>query len=301
MFGRIICILFLIGAAPIGAFAQSDPISAPKTQCSNPSKTGRVCISADNFAPDICNAFFRFSGRYKLDAGFFARLIWQESRFDPNAKSHADAMGIAQFIASTAKLRKLDDPYNPAQALEASAKYLAELEQRFGNLGLAAAAYNAGETAAANFKAGKAGLPNETWNYVQIITGQDPATWRDTPPKSHDFSLSGKGTFYQRCQLLATTRKLSDPKELVPQYKKWGVQVAAGKSRALAAKSYKYRTRACKRLLSAKRPDYIYSSPQVKLRRPSYVARIGFDARRKANDFCAKLKASNCGCVVYKN
>ena len=62
-----------------------------------------------------------------LDAGFFARLIWQESRFDPNALSHANARGIAQFIPSTALLRGLKDPYNPADALEHSAHYLAEM------------------------------------------------------------------------------------------------------------------------------------------------------------------------------
>ena len=78
------------------------------------------CIRSDHFVYDTCNAIETFSKRHGLDTGFFARLIGQESRFDPNALSHANARGIAQFIPSTARIRGLKDPYNPADALEHS-------------------------------------------------------------------------------------------------------------------------------------------------------------------------------------
>ena len=94
-----------------------------------------------------------------MDIGFFARLIWQESRFDPNALSHADARGIAQFIPSTALLRGLKDPYNPADALEHSAQYLAEMVRRYGNEGMAAIGYNGGERRAEGFLEGKGLAP----------------------------------------------------------------------------------------------------------------------------------------------
>ncbi len=84
-----------------------------------------------------------------LPLEFFARVIWQESRFRPDAigpltKSGRRAQGIAQFMPGTASERGLLDPFNPVLALPKSAEFLAELREQFGNLGLAAAAYNAG-------------------------------------------------------------------------------------------------------------------------------------------------------------
>ena len=159
---RSFVLIFLL-LAPQIAIAQ-EPVDAQK--CSTDAFGPKLCIKAETYDRDLCTALETFATRYKLNPYFFTRLIWQESRFDPNARSHADAMGIAQFIASTAELRGLDNPFNPAEALDASARYLADLEQKFGNLGLAAAAYNAGETAAGNFKEEAAGLPNETWTFA---------------------------------------------------------------------------------------------------------------------------------------
>lgn len=286
-------------------FAQELEAELAKTEvaqkCSDAKFGPKLCISDENFNQDLCAAVEIFSTHYTLDPYFFLRLIWQESRFDPNARSHADAMGIAQFIASTAKIRGLADPFNPAMSLDASARYLAELELKFGSLGLAAAAYNAGETAARNFKENSAGLPNETWKYVQIITGLDARQWRDDKPAKHDFKLNADQDFKTACLELAEKRKLSPTQQFKPQFKKWGVQLAAGKTRKAAAISYKHRSRLCKRAIKGRKPDYIYSSPQVKLRRAAYVARISFDSRRKANTFCTRLKQHRCACAVYKN
>ncbi|KAB7615505.1 lytic transglycosylase domain-containing protein [Amylibacter sp. SFDW26] len=290
--------ILLLTLVPIETFAQD---IEKKEFCSSGAHASVICIKPDTFDADLCTALEQFANHYALNPAFFTRLIWQESRFKPNARSSADAMGIAQFIASTAEARGLDDPFNPAEALDASARYLAELEKDFDNLGLAAAAYNAGETAAANFQKKTAGLPNETWKYVQIITGLDARTWRDAPPNDHDFSLKKDQSFQQSCLDLAKTRKLDLDRDFQPQFKKWGVQLAAGKTREAAATSYKHRSRLCRRAIKDRKPDYIYSSPQVKLRRPSYVARISFDSRRKANTFCTRLKQYRCACAVYKN
>jgi soluble lytic murein transglycosylase-like protein len=73
-----------------------------------------------------------------LPVEFFARLIWQESRFDARAVSSRGAKGIAQFMPHTANSHGLGDPFNPIEALRHSAAYLRELRKRFGNLGLAA-------------------------------------------------------------------------------------------------------------------------------------------------------------------
>src|SRR5207245_1128515 len=79
---------------------------------------------------------------------------------------------------ATAVLYGLGDPFDPAQALPASARLLSELVDRFGNLGLAAAAYNAGPRRVVDWLANRGSLPRETRNYVQIITGEAPEQWR---------------------------------------------------------------------------------------------------------------------------
>jgi soluble lytic murein transglycosylase-like protein len=93
---------------------------------------------------------------------FLARVIWQESRFRPDAvapitRTGQRAQGIAQFMPVTAAERFLHDPFDPVQALPKSAQFLRELRAQFGNLGLAAAAYNAGPQRVRDWLAGKMG------------------------------------------------------------------------------------------------------------------------------------------------
>ena len=80
----------------------------------------------------------------RLPVEFLTRLIWRESSFRAGAVSPAGARGIAQFMPGTAQERGLADPFDPEQAIPNAAHLLAELRRRFGNLGIAAAAYNAG-------------------------------------------------------------------------------------------------------------------------------------------------------------
>ena len=114
---------------------------------------------------------------YGLPEAFFRRLIWQESRFNPRAVSHAGAQGIAQFMPGTARWRGLSDPFDSSTALFASARWLRELWVEFGNLGLAAAAYNAGPQRVRNWLKGQDTLPAETRAYVMIITGRSAMDW----------------------------------------------------------------------------------------------------------------------------
>jgi soluble lytic murein transglycosylase-like protein len=80
-------------------------------------------------------------------------------------------------MPATAMERGLRNPFEPLQALEESASYLRELFITFGNLGLAAAAYNAGPGRISRWLAGKAGLPGETSLYVQVVTGHAAEEW----------------------------------------------------------------------------------------------------------------------------
>src|SRR5215211_8557725 len=117
-----------------------------------------------------------------LPLEFFARVIWQESRFQSDAvgpvtRSGQRAQGIAQFMPGTASERGLLDPFNPVQALPKSAEFLAELRNQFGNLGLAAAAYNAGPRRVQDWLAGTGPMPQETRSYVAAITGSTVEEW----------------------------------------------------------------------------------------------------------------------------
>src|SRR3954451_1071374 len=93
----------------------------------------------------ICRMVDRAAAAHRLPAGFLTRVVWQESRFRSDARSRAGAEGVAQFMPGTAAERGLTDPTDPEQAIAHAASFLAELAVRFGNLGLAAAAYNAGQ------------------------------------------------------------------------------------------------------------------------------------------------------------
>jgi hypothetical protein len=119
----------------------------------------------------------------ELPIEFFTRLIWQESRFNPRAVSHKGAQGVAQFMPKTALWRGLADPFDPLQALPQSAAFLRELRAQFGNLGLAAAAYNAGPGRVQAWLSGHASLPGETRAYVMAITGHSAETWRSGEPR----------------------------------------------------------------------------------------------------------------------
>lgn len=125
----------------------------------------------------FCHALRGAAEASGIPVPFFARLIWQESRFKSNEVSHAGAQGVAQFMPGTAAEVGLDDPFDPMKALPASAKFLRKLRDDFGNLGLAAAAYNAGPGRVQKWLARESGLPRETRDYVRIITGTKAEDW----------------------------------------------------------------------------------------------------------------------------
>ena len=120
-----------------------------------------------------------------IPIGFLARLLWQESRFRAEEISSAGARGIAQFMPQTAVEMGLKNPFDPLQAIPASAKFLRKLYDQFGNLGLAAAAYNAGGGRIEKWLSRRNTLPKETRDYVKIITGHQAEAWTDAENTVH--------------------------------------------------------------------------------------------------------------------
>ena len=143
---------------------------SPTTQAEAPAQDETVESPRDPF----CHALREAAESSEIPVPFFARLIWQESRFRSNEVSHAGARGVAQFMPETAAEVGLDDPF---KALPASARLLGKLRDDFGNLGLAAAAYNAGSGRIQKWLAKQSELPRETRDYVRIITGTRAEDW----------------------------------------------------------------------------------------------------------------------------
>jgi transglycosylase-like protein with SLT domain len=125
----------------------------------------------------ICQAISDAAAANGLPVGFLARLLWTESGFRSEATSPAGAAGVAQFMPQTALEHGLLDPRDPLQSIQHAASLLLELNRRFGNLGLAAAAYNAGAARVTKWLQGAAALPIETRLYVLAITGRAPEAW----------------------------------------------------------------------------------------------------------------------------
>jgi len=131
---------------------------------------------------ELCNALFTSAQDNHLPVTFFANLIWQESGLQKDIVSRKGAMGIAQFMPQTAVENGLGDPFDPLQAISASARLLRELRDQFGNLGFAAAAYNAGPRRVSEWLERRGRLPRETLSYVLNITGRSVEQWQKTPP-----------------------------------------------------------------------------------------------------------------------
>jgi Transglycosylase SLT domain len=132
----------------------------------------------------ICQIIAYAASVNRLPVDYLSRLLWTESRFRSAATSPAGAQGIAQFMPQTALEQGLHDPRDPASSIINAARLLVRFYQRFGNLGLAAAAYNAGPTRLTEWLHGSGILPAETHRYVRLVTGRSIERWikvRETP------------------------------------------------------------------------------------------------------------------------
>jgi hypothetical protein len=161
----------------IGSSALPSPSIVPAND-----NTSRTHLQAPNLHDSVCLMIEAAGRAHDLPLEFFARVIWQESRFRPDTvgprrRNGESAQGIAQFMPSTAAERGLLDPFDPVQALPKAAQYLRELKDQFGNLGLAAAAYNAGPARVRGWLAGARPLSIETRNYVAAVTGAPADAW----------------------------------------------------------------------------------------------------------------------------
>lgn len=247
----------------------------------------------------VCDLIDTHARRHGLPSEFFARLIWKESRFDPNAVSPAGAEGIAQFMPGTARMRGLANPFDMDQAIPASARYLGELRSGFGNLGLAAAAYNAGENRVARWLSSGGFLPLETEDYVLDIMGEPADNFSDKTYAGTNRPLDPKMAFIVACRNLPVIMSSTVAMASV-HVKPWGIQVAGNFRRSAAIKQWQRLERRFSALLSSHDP--VVSRVRTPIgRRGIYAVRIGADDRGEAAVVCQKLRSVGGSCLVVRN
>jgi len=235
----------------------------------------------------------------------FVRLIWRESRFNPNAVSPKGAQGIAQFMPGTAADRGLYNPFEPKSAIVHSASLLSDLRKEFGNFGLAAAAYNAGEERVRGWLAGNRVLPGETRRYVMFVTGRAAEEWK-LPDTDLPESLKTEGDGVQEsCRTLAplVVRAVYETEPLTASgaWRPWGAHVSSAFSKGTALSKFARLKRAHGSVLSDREPFVLPQRNLSRGRRALYMVQIGADSRTDAREICAALRKDGGACIVQKN
>ena len=266
--------------------------------------------TADDPARTTCGLIESSAAAHGLPVEYFTRLIWRESSFRAEVVSPVGAQGIAQFMPGTAAERGLADPFDPIQAIPASAHLLKALAERFGNLGLAAAAYNSGPRRVELWLAGTGGLPRETLSYVAAVTGRTAQEWRDLSEEAQGEEPAVAPQEPEAATCLEVLAALDAPPstdaalqqlEGGAEWQPWGVQVAGNFSQAKALASY--------RTLQARHPAVLGDRAPLIVRqrnlsfgpRPMVHVRVPAPTREAANDLCRQLRDAGAPCVVLKN
>jgi hypothetical protein len=299
-----------------GMPALAQDMAPPQTDISSPRDEARETNAAGpNSYPGLderghealCLIIESAAKSNDLPLEFFVRVIWQESRFQPDAvgpvtRNGQRAQGIAQFMPGTASERRLLDPFDPVQALPKSAEFLSELRHKFGNLGLAAAAYNAGPRRVQDWLAGSGAMPQETRNYVLAITGASLEDWAlggeygrvpNPPPETNCRGLlaslhSSPNTFASALE--HRVRRAAA--------KRWGVQIAVGFNRDNALAMYARAMKSLSTTIGEGHEPLLVHTPGTNT---FYHVQIGVDTRREADDLCNRMRHAGGACLVKRN
>jgi hypothetical protein len=289
----LLCLVALLAGS---AKAQSPDQGSSSPQ---PPTEGTVAHNPPT-ANDICRAVEENAAANGLPVEFFARVIWQESRFNAQAVSPKGAQGIAQFMPQTADWRGLADPFDPIEALKNSASYLHDLQTKFGNLGLAAAGYNAGPGRVSAWLAGRRALPEETRNYVAIITGWTADEWASpSPPQTAETTIPQGVPCARLANLILAPKEQAQ--RIAAYVPRWGMQLTANWSESKAWAVYRMIQKQYAVLIGDREPIVVRSRGIGLGSALRYNIRIADDNRAYLEKFCNKLIAAGGACVVLRN
>jgi len=265
----------------------------------------------------LCRLIEGSAKAQNLPVPFLTRLIWRESSFRVGVVSPAGAQGVAQFMPGTARERGLTDPFDPEQAIPHAAHFLSDLKRQFGNLGLAAAAYNGGPGRVTNWLAGSGGLPAETRAYVIAITGRPAEDWRpnatvelpeggDTKDEKKAEKPPAPEAETQTClQVTAALRipsrgdRFALPVEGGPAAP-WGIQLAGNFSKSLALASFQRARSRYANVIGEVRPMIIGTRLRFRGSRAFYRVRIPAESRNAADAVCQKIRNVGGACIVLR-
>jgi hypothetical protein len=152
-------------------------------------------VAAANANPSIAGLVRRVAREEGIDENQFLALVYQESRFNPCAKSGAGAVGLAQLMPGTAADLGVD-PYDIEQNLRGGARYFKQQLRRFdGNVSLALAAYNSGSGNVESY----GGIPpfRETQDYVRNITEKWLPAFGGSDKAGMPLNYGGASTAYE--------------------------------------------------------------------------------------------------------
>jgi hypothetical protein len=314
--GPLLASVLALGVAPAHAQAGATPsvadepaaIDAPAATTKPVDTSAPQLPAAQNPQPapsppspeDICRTVEEAAAENALPVEFFARVIWQESRFNALAVSPKGAEGIAQFMPRTASWHGLADPFDPIEALRHSAEYLRQLRDRFGNLGLAAAAYNAGPGRVSAWLANHRALPGETRNYVAIVTGWTADEWASPSPPENAETTIPQGVPCTRLANLILAPK-AEAQRIAAYIPRWGAQIAAHLSEAKAWAIYREVQKHYASLIGDREPIALHKQIPGMGTVQRYIITIADDNRAPLDTLCAKLIAAGGACVVLRN
>jgi soluble lytic murein transglycosylase-like protein len=245
----------------------------------------------------VCSLVDGAARETHVPVALLTRLIWTESRFRAGAISPKGAQGIAQFMPATAAERGLADPFDPEQAVPKAARLVADLTRRFGNVGLAAAAYNAGADRVANWLAGSGGLPAETRAYVIAVTGLPAEDWKrvGTQAKIGDDVDGGES-----CAAVTASLRSEPAASSIP-VAPWGVQLAGNFSKAVALAAFARAQQRYQRIVGDTQPMIIYGVLRSRGRLPFYRVMIPKASRADADRTCQAILAIGGACVALRS
>jgi hypothetical protein len=295
--------------------------------CAGPSRAA-PSPESETVEQALCRLIEDSAKARQLPVPFLTRLIWRESSFRVGVVSPAGAQGVAQFMPGTAKDRGLSDPFDPEQAIPHAAHFLADLKRQFGNLGLAAAAYNGGPGRVSAWLAGSGGLPAETRAYVIAITGRPAEDWR--PNASVEMPEGPDPTAKKPQEKAQEKAEKSEAKPPPPEAETqtclqvtaalripsrgdrfalsveggpaapWGVQLAGNFSKSLALASFQRARTRYTSVIGEVRPMIIGTRLRFRGTRTFYRVRIPAESRGAADGLCQKIRGVGGACIVLR-
>ena len=277
--------------------AFAPPVPAP------PLRAAPAPAGGETVAQAMCRLITAAAEGRHLPVGFLTRLIWQESAFRAEATSPAGAQGIAQFMPGTAAERGLGDPFDPEQAVPASAALLSDLAARFGNLGLAAAAYNAGPRRVADWIAGRGGLPGETRDYVERVTGRSAEDWAaDAQAHAvHAVAADPQSCLQLASALRSAPRRAGTMAAVEAPFAPWGVQLAGNFSKSLALAAFARARAQLAAVIGDVRAMVIGTRLRSRGTRAFYRVRVPAATRDAADALCRRIQQARGACVTLRS